>query len=289
MEIIIAGAIAGIVLLITAAVASNDNARAQDLRQKAADRIGAINLPILDKLVAQKLPPDAAARYEKITESQTAESDALGKYKEEIHSVGETDQDKAAYLRAQQMANGVEASGRSAVLRHLAERGMAGSGVEAALMNQNAQDASNQASRAGVMEAGQSRERYMAALAGYGQLSSQMRGQEMNKMRAEDDINMFNARQQGEADKYNSTLAQREFDNKMAKASSQAGAEEGVANSYERAAGAAQQTGAGVANAAMTTGAAAAQYDAYGNPIKKKNSGGQSDWYNDSGGYGTDS
>ncbi len=270
MELIIAAAIAGLVTLISAAVAANDNAKAQDLRQRAADRIGAVNLPILDKLVAQKLPPDSLARYEKITKAGVDENDALDKYKQEVDAVGETDQDKAAYLRAQEMANGVEASGRSAVLRHLAERGMAGSGVEAALMNQNAQDASNQAATAGVQEAGQARQRYMAALAGYGGLASNIRGQELNTLRAEDDINMFNARQQSDVDRHNSQLAQQNYDNKMSKAAAQSGAESGVALGYERAAGAAQQTGAGVANAAMTTGAAAAQYDAYGNPIKKK-------------------
>ncbi len=272
MEIIIAAVVAAAAALIAAAIAANDNAKAAEIRQKAADRIGAINLPVLDKVVAQKLPPESLARYEKVTEAGAAESEVLGKYKTEVNAKGETDEDRAAYLRAQQMAEGVGASGRSAVLRQLAGRGLGNSGLSYALQNANAQSGANRASTAGVEEAGHARQRYMDVLGKYGNLASTMRGQELQKFRAEDDINMFNSRQQSDADRYNSQLAQQEYDNKMAKATAQSGAEAGVALGYERSAGAAQQTGAAVGSAAMTAGSAvgsynAPRYDSYGNQL----------------------
>lgn len=301
-----AAIISAAVSLIGAAMAAGDNAKAQSIREDTAKKIGAINLPVLDKIVAQRLPPDSIAKYEKITQAGAAENEVLGKYQQEVNAHGETDQDRAAYLRAQDIAQNAEAGGRSAILRQMATRGMGNSGVAYALENANAQGAGNMASRAGIEEAGAARQRYMQALGQYGSLAGQMRGQEMARYKAEDDINMFNARQQNEADKYNAGLNQQQYENMMRKAQAQGGANASVAGGYEKSAGATQQTANGVAQSAATFGSAydaanSPRYDANGNLvdangkiIKYANSGsnnnsggGQGDWYNDSGGYAT--
>lgn len=277
---IYAAVIAAAAALIGAAIAAGNDAAARSVREKIAARFGDVALPHLDAVVAQKLPAGAAARYEEVTKSTTAQGDALSAYGDEVHARGETPEDRAAYLRAQNMAGGVENSGRSAVLRALSARGLENSGLSSALQMDNAQAATNRATNAGVEAAGHSRARYLQALQGYGSLAVQMRGQELSALKSQDDINMFNSRQQSEADRYNANLAQRNFDNKMAKMSAQANAENGVANDYDRAADASRQTAGGIGNAAITMGAT---YDQYGNPRKKQGYDASAGAWDDSG------
>ncbi len=224
-------------------------------------------MPALDRLVAQKLPPDAAARYLKSTQATQSQSDVLGKLMETVNEKGETVDDRAAYVRMQNKAGGIAAGAQSGIQRQMASRGLAGSGMSYALQQQGAQDAVNRANESGLQEASDARRRYSESLAAAGNLSTGMRGQELAAMRAQDEINMFNARQQSDADRYNGGLAQQDFDNVMAKESATANARNGVANDYTSAAQATRQTAAGVGNAALTVGAA---YDQYGNPVDPK-------------------
>ena len=264
---IVAAVIAAAAALIGAAIAAGENAKAQAIREDVAARIGAIKLPILDRLVASKLPPEAAAEWMRSTQAKSTQSDVLGKWMDVVNSKGETADDRAAYLRMSDSANAVATGAASGIRRDMNNRGLEGSGVDFALRQSGAQNAANAANRAGIQEAADARGRYMAALGSAGQLSSQMRSQDQAAKSAVDTINQFNARQQGEADRYNSGLAQQAFDNEMAKNAVEAGARTGVAQGYERSAGAAQSTAAGVGNAALTVGAT---YDQFGNPIKEK-------------------
>ena len=128
----------------------------------------------------------------------------------------------------------------------------------------------NRANQAGLQEASDARGRYMQALGQAGSLSTSMRGQDSDAMRAQDEINMFNARQRSDADRHNAGLSQQNFDNEMSLASAEANARNGVANDYERSAGATRETAGGVANAAISAGAA---YDQYGKKKKKPDDG----------------
>ena len=58
--VIVAAAIAAAAALIGAAIASGDMAKAQAIRAQIAKQAGEAKLPTLDKLVAQKLTPEAA-------------------------------------------------------------------------------------------------------------------------------------------------------------------------------------------------------------------------------------
>lgn len=265
--VIVAAAIAAAAALIGAAIASGDMAKAQAIRAQIAKQAGEAKLPTLDKLVAQKLPPEAAKRYMEATQATKAQGDVLGKYMEVVNEKGETADDRAAYLRMRDEAAGISNATQGAVQRGMAQRGLAGSGMSFALQNAGAQSATNRANAAGVQEAADARGRYMAALGASGQMAGQMRGQELSAMQAQDNINMFNARQQSDADRYNANLPQQQFDNEMAKNTAVANANNGVAAGYERGAADTRQTAAGVGNAAITTGAA---YDQYGNPKKKQ-------------------
>ncbi len=264
---IIAAAIAAAAALIGAAIAAGENAKAQAIREGVAKRAGIASLPVLDRLVAQKLPPESLAAWRKITQAQQVQGDVLGKMMDVVNEKGETADDRAAYLRMQNAAGGIANNVNSAVERNMAQRGMSNSGMSFALQQAGAQSAVNRANQMGIEEASAARRRYSEALAQAGGLSTNIRGQEQNSMKAQDEINMFNARQQSDADRYNANLPQQNFDNEMAKNEVVAGAENGVAAGYERSAGAARQTAAGVGNAVITAGAA---YDQYGNPVKKK-------------------
>lgn len=262
---IFAAIIAAAAATISALIAAGKDAEAAAVRQSIADKYHDLPLPVLDEVVARKLPPDAADRYMKSTQSTQAQGDVLKKYMDEVNSKGETADDRASYLRMRDEASGIANDANGAVQRDMDVRGMGGSGLSFALKNQGAQSAINAANRSGVMEASQARGRYMNALQGAGALSGQMRSQELDSMKSQDAINEFNARQQSDADARNNALRQQQFDNSMSKLSGESNALNGVANGYERSAGADRQTGAGIANAAITAGAA---YDQNGNPQK---------------------
>ncbi len=274
--VIVAAAIAAAAALIGAAIASSDMAKADAIRADIAKKIGATQLPVLDRIVAQKLPPEAAARYMERTRATDAQDQVLGKFMESVNEKGETADDRAAYLRMQNTAGGIANSAQSATNREMANRGLAGSGMAFALKQQGAQNAVNRANQMGIEAASAARGRSMDALGQAGQMSGQMRGQELSAMRAQDDINMFNARQQTNADLHNQNIAQQNFDNEMSLKSAEANALNGVANSHERAAQATRETAGGIGSAAITAGAAV---DQYGNPVKKKKD------YRDSAGY----
>lgn len=270
---IIAAVIAAAAALIGAAIASGENAKAQAIREDIAKKYGAQKLPVLDKLVATKLPPESVAAYQKMTQATQTQNDVLGKWMETVNEKGETADDRAAHLRMQQEAGGIANAAQSAVQRGMAQRGLAGSGMSFALQQQGAQSAVNAANATGIQAAADARNRYQQALGQAGQLSGQMRGQELDSLKAQDTINMFNARAQSDADRYNAQLPQQQFDNEMELATAEANARNGVAAGYDRGADRTRQTAAGVGNAAAT----AATYETEEDKRKKyKDSAGAS-------------
>jgi hypothetical protein len=171
---------------------------------------------------------------------------------EQVNEKGETADDRAAYLRMNQEAGGIANSAQSVVQRGMANRGLAGSGMSFALQQQGAQSAVNAANASGIQAAADARGRYQQALGQAGQMSTQMRGQDNDAMRAQDAINMFNARAQSDADMRNQQLPQQNFDNEMNLQAAEANARNGVAAGYERGAQRTQSTAAGVGNAAAS-------------------------------------
>ncbi len=263
---IYAAIIAAAAALIGAAISAGENAKAQAIRQQVADKYKDLPLPVLDHVVAQKLPPDSAAKYMADTQAKSLQSDVLGKYKEEVDSQGETPEDRAAYLRMKMQAGAAGNAAQGAVQRNMANRGLAGSGMSFALQQQGAQSAINGANEMGVKEAADARGRYMAALQAGGAAASTARGQDFEQNRAMDSINEFNARQQSEADAANNANKQAMFADSMNRLSGEANAQNGVATGLDASAAGARQTAGGIGQAAITAGAA---YDQYGNPKKK--------------------
>ncbi len=264
---IYAAIIAAAAALIGAAIASGDNAKAAAIRQQVADKYKDLPLPVLDHVVAQKLPPDAAQKYLASTQAKSLQGDVLGKYKEEIDAQGETPEDRAAYLRMKTQAGGIASGATGAVQRNMANRGLGGSGMAFALEQQGAQSAINQANEMGVKEAADARGRYMAALQSGGAAASTARGQDFADNAAMDSINEFNARQQSAADEANNQNKMAMFGASMNRLTGEANALNGVATGLDQSAAGTRQTAGGIGQAAISAGAA---YDQYGNPLKKK-------------------
>ena len=262
--------VAAVVSLIGSLISAGQEGQAAQIRQQLANEYDGLPLPVIDKLVAQKLGPEQAARYMKATQASQTQSDVLDKTMEVVNEKGETADDRAAYLRMRDEAEGVSNAAESGVQRDMQRRGLGGSGMEFALRQGGAQNAANAANRAGTMEAADARGRYMDALGMAGGMSSSMRSQDFAAMQAQDAINMFNARQQSDADFRNQQLPQQQFDNQMTKLAGKSNAKNAVASGYERGAQATRDTAGGVGQSIITAGSA---YRQSTGAKKKKSSG----------------
>ena len=74
--------------LIAAAIASGDEAKARQIREDIASKVSAEQLPVLDRLVARKIPPESLEAYQRITKPMQAQSDVLDKYMAEVNAKG---------------------------------------------------------------------------------------------------------------------------------------------------------------------------------------------------------
>ena len=159
---------------------------------------------------------------------------------------------------------------QGAIQQNLASRGMSGGMSEMVAKNINAQQAANRQAQMGMDAKAQAEQRALSAIMQGGQLGGQMQaqdfGQKAQQAQAADMINKFNAQnrqdvqsrnvgaknqaqqynvgnQQGIADKnvgqknnaqqYNLNLAQQQYDNEMKKRGLVAGAQKGLADSYQ--------------------------------------------------------
>lgn len=251
-----AAAIAAIAALIGAAIASGDEAKARQIREDAAKKFQNIPLPKLDKDIAEQLPPETRERYAASTQASRSQADVMRNLGETVAEKGETVDDTAAYLRSNTQASGQVAGQRGSLLRSMAVRGLGGSGVEAALMQQGDQGALDSGAQRGLEQASQARQRHMQALATLGQVSGQARSQDMDALRAQDAIDIFNAEQRRRAREYNLGLPQQNFENQIQLTSAQANAQNGVAAGYDASGAKTRGTAAGLGNTAATVGQA---------------------------------
>ena len=261
---IYAALIAAAASLIAAAVASGDEAKAREIRQGIADKLGAVALPDLEKAVAEQIPQSQSDRYGQSTNASKSQAEALRQLSETVNQKGETIDDKAAYLRSAQATSALESGAQSSLLRTLSARGLSGSGVESAMIGQSSQSSIDRGAQANLDEASQARSRMLAAVAQLGGLSTSARGQDLDALKAQDAISMFNARARQDAQNYNNGLNQQRYNNKLGLLSAQGNALNGVANDLNASGARTRQTGAGVANAAVDFG------QAYDDGKKKK-------------------
>ena len=139
------------------------------------------------------------------------------------------------------------------------------------LASQSGQDELEALAGLNAEVASSGRARALQALQARAPQAQAMRGQDwgvkQDRASATDLMNRFNAGQRQQTGMYNAGLAQQQYDNNMLRLSGQSAAVNGQAAGYEREGNNARQTGAGLANSALSYGQA---YDWAQDPSKKK-------------------
>lgn len=248
---------------IGAAMAAGDEAEARRIRAKLAAEYSDVPLPDLDKLIAEHLPDNLADKYTRNTQATMAQGNALRGLQQLVDSGGETDIEKAAYLRSQMETARQAAGATGAIQASLANRGLGGSGLEAALMAQAGQDAVDRGAMANADNAANAQARRLDALRSLGSMAGSMRGQELDAMGAVDAIQQFNFKQRMGA-------AQQTFNNTMAKLAGKSGAMGAVADDHERAGARTRGVAAGIGGAISDFGDVAAGEFGGGRRKKKR-------------------
>lgn len=260
--------------LIGNAVAAGDEAKARKLREDFAAQYGDEMLPQLDRAVAQELPPELAARYDKATNATLGQQEALRALRKGVAEGGETAEDRAAYYRAAQETSRAASGAQAAVGRSLANRGLQGSGLDAALQQQAGQQAVDRNAMMQTEQAAEARRRYIAQLQALGLASGNIRGQDMERMARQDSLQQFNANQRTRAQDYNLGLNQQRFDNRLAMLDAKGRALNGVVAGYQQAANTSRRTGKAIGDGILGLGDLASGAAGGGSDEKKK----KGDW-----------
>lgn len=213
--IVVAGAAAVVGSLISAAQNEKDSKRQQQLLDRARDEFAKIETPEQKELFFEELKNQGvySPELEQIfTAPQTkmvdiavdpklkqAQMDALASLRE-IGTSGLTTQDRLDIERSRQEQGAIANRQAANIMEGLTRRGMADSGLNAVLQQQNAQAQMNSANNFERDINAQAKQRALQALMQGGTLAGNIRGQEFNeesaKAQAMDAINMFNTRNQ---------------------------------------------------------------------------------------------
>jgi hypothetical protein len=125
-----------------------------------------------------------------------AQRAALTRLQQEAEAGGMMLEDRLAVEQALEAAASQGRGREEAILQNMAERGVAGSGMELAARLSSAQNAANQSRAAGLQAAADARTRALQAMMDQGQLATQLRqgefAEEEARARAQDAINQFN-------------------------------------------------------------------------------------------------
>lgn len=259
--------VAAAAALISQFVSIGKEQEAQALREDILRQYGPEILPHLDKAVAEQTGNSTLSGMSEDDSLRRRQMDTLSELENVYRSGGMTSADQAAMQLAGDTVaaqSGARAAEYGDAMR---QRGLQNSGLAAALNVQGQQQATNALANMGRQNASDARNRALRALEAGAGLAGNIRGDDFRRSsavaEAQDRINMFNAGQRTDANNYNLSLPQQNFDNRMLLNNARAAAANGVAAGYERAGDAARQTGAGVGNAALT-------YGMWGESKKKK-------------------
>ncbi len=173
---------------------------------------------------------------------------------------GNTAADEAAYDVARRGVSQRAASQAGDIGIEAARRGQTGSGLSSVLAAQSGQGELEALAGLNANIANDARGRSLQALLARGQQAGQMRGQDWTqssgRASAMDLMNRFNASQRQQTGMYNAGLPQQNFENNMNRLGAQGAAINGQAAGIDRSAAATRQTGAGLANGALSYGQA---------------------------------
>lgn len=237
---------------------------AKDMADKARQALEKVNLPDTTKMELalkypelilstpeEKLSDTALSMVQEDPELAQAQEIALAEM-QQLGQEGFSAEDKAKFEAMRRKVAGDEQARQAAILADMEMRGAGGSGAELAARLSSLQGATQRGAESAEQMAAEAAAARRGALTQAGQMASQMSqqkyGREADAARAKDQIAQFNAgvaardtaaRQAQEAQRvqtsnveqqYNKELAQRDFENQMAK-------QGGIAQAYGQAAG----------------------------------------------------
>lgn len=245
--------------LIGRALAEGDYQRAEQLQKQALEQYGSIDPDVLLNIDVESQGTELD-KY--IEDPEAAEAQKLALRRLGEVATGNSPEDTAAYAEAAAESGNFERGMRESALRRLQERGAgATSGVGVAMQMQAAQNSVSNKNAADLNIAADSRRRALQALGQYGQMAGNIRGQNYgmaaDRASAQDRINQFNAGQRFDQ-------AQGTFENQLNLAGKKAGQMNTLAGFHQRKGDGTQKTAAGTGDAVGDA------FDAFGNPLKKK-------------------
>ena len=272
----IIGVVGGIAPLVANAIgdalASGDRNKALQLAQDAVKRYE-LNVPpeLQDALYQGQAPSEMGniTQDPKLRAMQMRALEGLGK---EVDYEGMTPEDALGYAQARQQAGNIDTGMRGAMSAQMAQRGLAGSGMEYANALQGQQSAVNRGSQMSLQTAADARARKLSALNSLGSAAGAMRGQEFGQKSAQasaqDAINRYNTGHAWDVQQYNLNVPKDQYLLNEAHATDINNAEGRVGDIYTNSANRTQQEAA--AGGAAVQQLAQAGGSAYANSGKKK-------------------
>lgn len=205
--------------LIGQQLAKMDQEKVLQLLRDSRDATGRIQLPALQKLVAEQQGDAALSGIQEDSRYRAQQDAADSQLDNVISSGGLTLSDKAALNEILGRTQRSEAAGRNAIAQDLQRRGALDSGAQLGLSLANQQNAANAAAQAGENTAAQAQQRAYNAILQRSQFASQGLDrdwrQKSEAARAQDAINQGNTNIRNVTNRYNAGLPQQGYENEL--------------------------------------------------------------------------
>lgn len=196
-----------------------DREEAERLLQQAQNEYGEIDLPVLERLVAEQVGSTEHGNVQVDPRLKQAQYRALERLKQVEDEGGLLLEDKVALNSLQNDLSQRAGQDRRAVLNNLEARGVAGSGDELAAALAGQQQASNRAGAFASNTAAQAQRRMYQSMLDRGQMAGRMRdqdfGEQSRRAEAQDAISRYNASLRTDTNRYNAGLGQVQHQNRM--------------------------------------------------------------------------
>lgn len=236
--------------LVGYAANQQQQAKRQQLLQAAMDAYKNQDLPKLEQMVAEQVPPSAFEALKIDPEALAAQKETLANYNDVISGNGLAAEDRAAINR---VGNEVDRAGRGAragIRQTMQSAGTLGSGQDVAAQLAQGQDANDRLAQAGLDEKSLALKNRLAAISGKGSLAGQMRSQDFSEKAAKasaiDTTNRMNAQFRQGANAYNAGIPQTLYEDQLQKLQGQTGAGAPLASFYNEQGQTAQALAGGV-------------------------------------------
>lgn len=209
-------------------MSGKDKEEQRRLMQKALEQYGSIDVPALEKVLAEEMGPGQMEGLTSDPALKQTQTDALNELMRLSKSGGLNLEDKSALNSIRSNAATQAQRGIGGIRENMAARGISGGGQELAMSLSANQGAAQRASKEGLDVAAQAQKRALDSLMAGGRMAGEMRGQDFGERskaaEAADLRNRYNTDARTSAARYNASLPSQRFGMQMQKANGMAGA-----------------------------------------------------------------